>query len=77
MRVRVIGGIREMDHKDPLCGLWLEFVRFPMVVTNHEAEHASDPHELTLHTEDELRRWADRAFDEDGYQIWDLSLIHI
>lgn len=74
MKVRMIGGIREINEKDPLCGLWLKFVQFPMVVTNYEATDVRESDQLTLYNEDELRHWADRAFGEMGYQIWDMEV---
>lgn len=74
MRVRLIGGIREMDQKDPLLGLWLEPVVFPMAVINYQATKPSDQDELVLYSEDELIAWAEDAFGEDGYQIFVLEV---
>ena len=74
MRVRLIGGIREINTSDPLCGAWIEFVAFPMTVANYEAESTEDPEEITLHDEDELTAWADTAFEPEGYQIWDAEI---
>ena len=74
MRVRLMGGIRHMEISDPLCGAWIEFVAFPMRVTNYEAESPEDPEEITLHDEAELAAWADAAFEPEGYQIWDAEI---
>lgn len=74
MRARMIGGIREADHRDPLGGLWLQAVAFPMSVTNYDALEPEDPDEITVGDEDELRKWADSAFDEIGYEIFDLDI---
>ena len=71
MKVRVIAGIREVNISDPLCGTWIEFVSFPMVVTNYEVESPEDPEEIMLHNEDDLIAWANVAFEYDGYEIWD------
>ena len=71
MKVRVIAGIREVNISDPLCGTWIEFVSFPMVVTNYEVEDPDDPEEITLHNEEELLAWANVAFEHDGYELWD------
>ncbi len=73
MQVRLIGGIREPNHKDPLGGLYLEEVSFPMDVTNYAAEEIDDPDETTLHNEAQLRAWADVAFEDTGYEIWTAS----
>lgn len=72
--VRMIGGIREADHKDPLGGLWLQAVAFPMSVTNYDALDPGDPDEITVHDEADLRAWADSAFDELGYEIFGLEI---
>ena len=74
MKVRLIGGIRHMEISDPLCGAWIEYVAFPMSVTNYEAENPEDPEEITLYDEDELRAWADATFEPEGYQIWDTEI---
>ena len=72
--MRVIGGIRETDFSDPLLGLWIEFVSFPMTLTNHKVESPGDPEEITVHNEDELKSWADVAFEPDAYELWDLQI---
>lgn len=74
MRVRLIGGIREVNHKDPLLGLWLEPVVFPMAVINYHATTMSDPDELVLYSEQELTTWAEDAFSEVGYEIFDVEV---
>ena len=74
MRVRLIGSIRGVDTSDPLCGAWIEFVAFPMSVTDYQAESPEDPEEVTLHDEDQLRAWANTAFEPEGYQIWDAEI---
>ena len=74
MKVKVIAGIREMNLKDPLCGAWIEFVSFPMTVTNYEIEGPDDPEEITLKDEAELVAWADATFEPEGYEIWDMEL---
>lgn len=74
MRVRLIGAVREMNPKDPLLGLWLEPVVFPMAVINYEAKDPSDHDELVLYSENELIAWAENAFEEVGYEIFDVEL---
>jgi len=74
MKVRLIGGIREVDPKDPLMGLQLQAVAFPMTVPNYGAASLSDPEEVTLHDDDELRAWAEKAYDETGYEIFGLEV---
>ncbi|MGF1473163.1 MAG: hypothetical protein ACFB50_15675 [Rubrobacteraceae bacterium] len=74
MKIKVIAGIREMDLKDPLCGAWIEFVSFPMTVTNYQVEGPDDPEEITLDNEAELVAWADATFEPEGYEIWDMVL---
>ena len=74
MKVKVIAGIRHVEISDPLCGAWIEFVSFPMIVTNYEAGSADDPEEITLHNEGELVAWADAAFEPEGYELWDMEI---
>lgn len=73
MKVRMIGGIREMQFSDPLCGLRLEPVAFPIEVINYDAAEPDDPEWLTIHDEDGLKAWADSAFP-DGYELWDMEV---
>ena len=74
MKVKVIAGIRHVEISDPLCGAWIEFVSFPMVVTNYEADSADDPEEITLHNEGELIAWAEATFEPEGYEVWDMDV---
>lgn len=74
MKVNMIAGIREPDFRDPLMGLWIEPVSFPMIVTNYDAEELDDPEEITLSTKEELKEWAGRAFDEMGYEVFDMEI---
>lgn len=74
MKARIIGGIREADFRDPLGGLWIQAVDFPMAVTNFDATEPTDPEEVTLHDEDDLHSWAERTFDELGYEIFYLEI---
>lgn len=74
MKAKIIAGIREVNISDPLCGTWLEFVSFPMTVTNYEIGSPDDPEEITLHTEGELVAWADATFEPEGYEIWDMEI---
>jgi hypothetical protein len=74
VRVRLIGGFREGDPKDPLMGLELQAVAFPMSVVNYDATGPSDPEEITLNSETELIDWANSAFDETGYEIFTIEI---
>lgn len=74
MRVRLIGAIRQMNPKDPLLGLWLEPVVFPMAVINYEATCPTDHDELVLYSESELIAWAEDAFGEGCYEIFDVAV---
>lgn len=73
MKVRVIAGVRDVNISDPLCGTWIEFVSFPMTLTDYASDEPGDP-KITVKNEDELRRWADVAFEPEGYEIWDMEI---
>ena len=74
MKVRVIAGVRDVNLSDPLCGTWIEFVSFPMQLTNYAYDGAGDPDTVTVNDEDELVAWANTAFEPDGYEIWDMEI---
>lgn len=74
MRIKLIGGIRQGNLKDPLMGLELRAVVYPMSVTNYDATEPSDPEEITIADEDELIAWADSAFEDMGYEIFTLDV---
>ena len=74
MKVRVIAGIRDVNLSDPLCGTWIEFVSFPMKLTNYAYDGPGDPDTITVHDEDELVAWAKVAFEPDGYEIWNMEI---
>lgn len=79
MKVRFIGGIREGDHKDPLMGAEIQPVIFPMTVPNYDATEASDPEtsdpeELVIRDDSELEQWAEKSFEENGYEIFTLDI---
>ena len=74
MKVRVIAGIRDVKLSDPLCGTQIEFVSFPMKLTNYAYDGPGDPDTITVNDEDELVGWANAAFEPDGYEIWDMEI---
>lgn len=67
MKVRVIAGVRDVNLSDPLCGTWIEFVSFPMTLTDYASHDPGDP-KITVNDEDELVAWANTAFEPDGYE---------
>ncbi|QIN85477.1 hypothetical protein GBA63_22510 (plasmid) [Rubrobacter tropicus] len=73
MKVRVIAGVRDVNLSDPLCGTWIEFVSFPMTLTDYASHEPGDP-KITVNDEDELVAWANTAFEPDGYEIWDMEI---
>ena len=73
MKVRVIAGVRDVNISDPLCGIWIEFVAFPMTLTDYASDDPGDP-KITVNDEDELVAWARGAFEPDGYEIWDMEI---
>ncbi len=73
MKVRVIAGVRDVNLSDPLCGTWIEFVSFPMTLTDYASDEPGDP-KITVRDEDELVAWAKVAFEPDGYEIWDMEI---
>ena len=73
MKVRVIAGVRDVNLSDPLCGTWIEFVSFPMTLTDYASDDPGDP-KITVNDEDELVAWAKVAFEPDGYEIWDMEI---
>lgn len=72
MRIKLIAGVREAA-SGPLRGVWIEFVSFPMTVSDHAGGVPEDDPK-TLTDEDELRRWADAAFGPDRYEIRDMQI---
>ncbi len=74
MNVRVIAGIRDVNISDPLCGTWIEFVSFPMTLTNYSYDGPEDDPKVTVHNEEQLKAWADVAFEPEGYEIWDMEI---
>ena len=73
MKVRVIAGVRDPNLSDPLCGTWIEFVSFPMTLTDYASDDPGDP-KITVNDEDEPVAWARVAFEPDGYEIWDMEI---
>lgn len=74
MKVRVIAGIRDVNLSDPLCGTWIEFVSFPMTLTNYAYDGPEDDPKITVNNEDELIEWANLAFEPEGYEVWDMDI---
>lgn len=74
MKVRMIAGMREGVPKDPLSGIDIWPVQFPMRVINYQAANAEDQAELSINDEDELIEWAEVAFDEMGYEIFTMEI---
>lgn len=73
MKVKMIGGVRHVEPSDPLCGLWLEPVAFPMEVLDYDLDSATHLELITLHDEVQLNAWAGTAFP-DGYELWDMEV---
>ena len=67
MKVRVIAGVRDPNVSDPLCGTWIEFVSFPMTLTDYASDDPGDP-KITVNDEDELVAWARVAFEPDALE---------
>ena len=74
MKVRVIAGVRDPKLSDPLCGTWIDFVSFPMILTNYAYDGPEDDPKITINNEDELVEWANFAFEPEGYEIWDMEI---
>ena len=67
MKVRMIGGVRHVEPSDPLCGLWLEPVAFPMEVLDYDLESDTHLELVTLDDEADLETWAGTAFPDGSF----------